>query len=159
MLSSVLYVCTQSCLTLGNPRDCSPPGSSDLISARLQTPDLAVLNSILPVILRLGVWPWPPYSLDIDVFSRWGGGAQWEQKAWVLNWRQELPQLGLVDSGAMLFITGSRRQDVPTKGGSSRQEQRACSHQLPALGNPAAAVKCRDFTQGSTPPRVQSLSF
>ena len=123
LFSSVLHVHAQSCLTLGNPRDCSPPGSLDLISAQLQRPDLAVLNSVLPVILRLGVWPWPLWSLGIDVFSRRGSGAQWEQKAWALNWRQELLQLGLVDSGAMPFITESQQQDVPTKGGSSWQEK------------------------------------
>lgn len=112
----------------------------------------------LPLVFRLGVWPWPSWSLDVDLFSRWGNRAKWEQQAWAPSWRQELFQLGLVDAGTMPFITESQWQDVTTKGASSLSGP-VCSHQLACIRESCSNSEMRGTSLKGTPHHVSRTCY
>lgn len=77
---------------------------------------LAALNSILPVGLRPGVWPWSLWSLGIDRFKRWAAS---------LNLQGEGGDWTLHPAGTMLSITESQGQHVMTQEASPCQGPRS----------------------------------
>lgn len=99
---------------------------------------LAALNSILPVGLRPGVWPWSLWSLGIDRFNRWAASLnlQGEGRDWTLH--------SALDAGTMLSITESQEQHVMTQGGfpmSGTKEY--VLNKLPALGILSSPIRVR----------------